>query len=200
MTLLSVVNEVCDIVSLSRFESVYGSAEPNAQTMVELAQEAGDEIARRVDWQQTLKQHTCTASPENFPADYQRLTPGGGIRTSTGIFARPVNNSGQWSVISVVPSTQPYYFIKANQFLFSPADAADAAVIDYVSKNWILNDPSGEASVWAADDDTTLFPERLLVKGIVWRWKRQKGLPFEDNLAEFEADLVQEINADRGTT
>lgn len=49
-----------------------------------------------------------------------------------------------------------------------------------------------------ADDDTTLFPERLLVKGVIWRWKRQKGLPYEDNLAEFEADLVQEINADRG--
>lgn len=200
MTLLSAINEVCDIVSLSRFDTVYGSADPNAQTMVELAQEAGDEIARRVDWQQTLKQHICAASPENFPSDYQRLTPGGGIRTSTGDFARPVNNSGQWSVISVVPSTQPYYFIKANQFLFSPADAAESAVIDYVSKNWILNDPSGEAATWAADDDITLFPERLLVKGVVWRWKRQKGLPFEDNLAEFEADLTQEINADRGTT
>lgn len=200
MTLLSAINEVCDVVSLSQFETVYGSSEPNAETMVALAQEAGDEIARRVDWQQMLKQHTCSASPENFPSDYQRLTPGGGIRTSTGIFARPVNNSGQWSVISVVPSTQPYYFIKANQFLFSPADSAVDAVIDYVSKNWILNDPAGEAATWAADDDTTLFPERLLVKGIVWRWKRQKGLAYEDNLAEFEADLVQEINADRGTT
>ncbi|CCE94647.1 conserved hypothetical protein [Sinorhizobium fredii HH103] len=200
MTLLSAVNEVCDVVALSQFDTVYGSSEPNAETMVTLAQEAGDEIARRVDWQKLLKQHVCTASPENFPSDYQRLTPGGGIRTSTGEFARPVNNSGQWSVISVVPSTQPYYFIKADQFLFSPASSAVDAVIDYVSKNWVLKDVGGEAAAWTADDDTTLFPERLLVKGIIWRWKRQKGLAFEDNLAEFEADLVQEINADRGTT
>lgn len=51
-----------------------------------------------------------------------------------------------------------------------------------------------------ADDDRTLFPERLLAKGILWRWKRQKGLPFDDSLAEFEADLLQEINADRGAS
>ncbi|MDX0651744.1 hypothetical protein GOD34_13250 [Sinorhizobium medicae] len=198
MTLLSAINQACDVVALSQFENVYGSSEPNAQTMVALAQEAGDEIARRVDWQKLLKSLTVTSSPENFPSNFQRLVPGGAVRTSAGVFVRPVSNSGQWAVIVGVPSTTAYFFMKGGQFLFSPASAAVSAVIDYVSKNWILNDPAGEASTWAADDDTTLFPERLLVKGIIWRWKRQKGLAFEDNLAEFEADLEQEINADRG--
>jgi len=198
MTLLSAVNEVCDVVALSRFDTVYGSDEPNAMTMVTLAQEAGDEIARRADWQKMLKSLTVAASPENFPSNFQRLTPGGAVRTSGGAWVRPVTNSGQWAVIVGVPSTQPYFFMKGGQFLFSPASAAVSAVIDYVSKNWILKNVGGEASAWAADDDTTLFPERLLVKGIIWRWKRQKGLAFEDNLAEFEADLAQEINADRG--
>ncbi|MQV46535.1 hypothetical protein [Sinorhizobium medicae] len=198
MTLLSAINQVCDIVSLSQFDSVYGSDEPNAQTMVAMAQEAGDEIARRADWQKTLKSHTAAASPENLPTEFQRLTPGGSVRTSAGAFVRPVTNSGQWAVIVGIPSTQPYFFIKAGQMLFSPASAAASAVIDYVSKNWVLNDPAGPQATFAADDDTTLFPERLLVKGVIWRWKRQKGLAYEDNLAEFEADLAQEINADRG--
>lgn len=197
MTLLTAVNEVCDVVSLSTFETVYGSSEPNAETMLALAQEAGDEIARRADWQRMLKSHTCTASPENFPSDFQRLVAGG-VRTAAGAFVRPVTNSGQWAVIVGVPSTQPYFFMKGNQFLFSPAAAAVSAVVDYLSKNWILNDPTGEQATFSADDDTTLFPERLLIKGIIWRWKRQKGLAYEDNLAEFEADLEQEINADRG--
>ncbi|WP_085032308.1 hypothetical protein [Ensifer aridi] len=197
MTLLSAINEVCDVVSLDRFSSVYGSNDPNAQTMVALAQEAGDEIARRADWQKTLKSHTAATSPENFPGDFQRLTPGGAVRRSDGTFIRPVTNSGQWAVIVGVPSTTAYFFMKGGQFLFSPTAAAVSAVIDYVSKNWILNG-STERATFSADDDTTLFPERLLVKGILWRWKRQKGLPYEDNLAEFEADLVQEINADRG--
>ncbi len=198
MTLLTAVNEVCDVVSLDQFASVYGSDDPNAQTMVALAQEAGDEIARRADWQRMLATHTAAGSPENLPSDYQRMTPGGAVRASTGDFFRPVTNSSQWAVIVGIPSTQAYYFVKGQQILFSPAASAVGAIIDYVSKNWIQHDPSGPQATFTADDDTSLFPERLLVKGIIWRWKRQKGLPYEDNLAEFEADLVQEINADRG--
>lgn len=198
MTLLSSINEVCDVVSLDRFSSVYGSTNPNAQTMLALAQEAGDEIARRGDWEKLLKTATAASSPLTIPTDYERMTPGGAVRTSAGDFVRPITNSSQWAVIVGIPSTQPYFFIKAGQGLFSPASAGTGAIVDYVSKNWIRKDGGDEVSTWAADDDTTLFPERLLVKGVLWRWKRQKGLPFDDNLAEFEADLVQELNADRG--
>ncbi len=198
MTLLSAINEVCDVVSLDQFESVYGSNDPNAQTMVALAQEAGDEIARRADWQRMLATHTAAASPENLPEDYQRMTPGGAVRTATGDFFRPITNSSQWAVIVGIPSAQPYFFVRGQQILFSPAASAVGAVIEYLSKFWVLHDPEGPGDTLSADDDTPLFPERLLVKGIIWRWKRQKGLPYEDNLAEFEAGLVQEINADRG--
>lgn len=200
MTLLSSINEVCDVVSLDRFESVYGSNDQNAQTMVALAQEAGDEIARRADWQRMLSTHTAASSPENLPSDFQRMTPGGAVRTAAGDFCRPITNSSQWAVIVGIPSAQPYFFIRGQQMLFSPAASAVGAVVEYVSKNWILHDPEGPQATLTADDDTSLFPERLLVKGIIWRWKRQKGLPFDDNLAEFEADLVQEINADRGAS
>jgi len=200
MTLLSAINEVCDVVSLDQFESVYGSNDPNAQTMLALAQEAGDEIARRADWQKMLATHTAAASPEDLPSDFQRMTPGGAVRTASGDFFRPIINSSQWAVIVGVASTQPYFFIKASQILFSPAASAVGAVVDYLSKNWVLHDPDGPQATLTADDDTTLFPERLLVKGVLWRWKRQKGLAYEDNLAEFEADLVQEVNADRGAS
>ncbi|OOG65851.1 hypothetical protein B0E45_26410 [Sinorhizobium sp. A49] len=200
MTLLSSINEVCDVVALDRFDSVYGSVNPNAQTMVALAQEAGDEIARRGDWQQMLKERVAQSSPEPLPADYERLTPGGAVRNAAGAFYRPITNSSQWAVIVGVVSAQPYFFIKGNQILFSPAASGVASVIDYVSKFWVLHDPEGSGDTLAADDDAPLFPERLLVKGILWRWKRQKGLPFDDALAEFEADLLQEINANRGAS
>lgn len=200
MTLISAINEVCDVVSLDRFDSVYGSNDPNAQTMVALAQEAGDEISRRSDWQRMLKQHFVLTLPQGLPMDYQRLTPGGAVRTATGSFFRPITNSSQWAVIAAAAPAQPYFFIRDNQLLLSPASAGPGAIVDYVSRNWVLGDPFEERDTLKADDDRPLFAERLLAKGIVWRWKRQKGLPYDDSLAEFEADLIQEINADRGAT
>ncbi|MEI2296787.1 phage adaptor protein [Ensifer sp. MJa1] len=200
MTLLSVINEVCDIVSLDRFESIYGSNDPNAETMVALAQEAGEEIARRSDWRRLLKQQVAIISPMTLPADYQRMTPGGAVRTASGTCFRPIANSSQWAIVDGTASAQPYFFLRASQILFSPAAAGVGAVVDYVSKNWVLGDPYEERDTLKADDDGTVFPERLLCKGILWRWKRQKGLPYDDSLAEFEADLLQEINADRGVS
>lgn len=200
MTLLSAINEVCDVVSLDRFDSIYGSNDPNAQTMVALAQEAGEEISRRCDWRRMQKQHVAILSPLTLPADYQRLTPGGAVRSASGVFFRPIANSSQWAIATGTASAQPYFFLRGSQMLFSPASAGVGAVVDYVSKNWVLGDPYEERDTLKADDDTMFFPERLLGKGILWRWKRQKGLPFDDSLAEFEADLLQELNADRGAS
>lgn len=200
MTLITAVNEVADIVNLDQFDSVYGSDDPNAQTMLAMAKEAGDEIARRVDWQTMLRTTTAVSSPHTLPTDFQRPIPGGAMRTAAGVFGRSVTSGSQWSVIAAAGSLQPFYFIRSDAVLVSPTSAAVGATIEYVSKNWIIGDPYAEKDEFSSDGDTTSFPERLLVKAIVWRWKRQKGLAYEDNLAEFEADLAQEIVADRGVS
>lgn len=197
MTLKTIIDEVCDAVTIDRFASVYGNGEPDAQTMLDLAQQAGDEISRRADWQNLLRSKTLAASGETLPSDFQRLTPGGGVRSSSGNFARPVTNSGQWVIVAQLASPQPYYFVSNGTIRISPPSAAVGAIIDYLSKNWIVNSGTFKDR-FSVDDDTTLFPERLMAKNIIWRWRRKEGLVYDDQLAEFEADLVQEINADRG--
>lgn len=197
MTLLSAINEVADVVGLSRFSSVIGSDDENAQTMTALAKQAGEEITRRVDWQQMLKSYTISASPSALPSDYQRLIPGSAVRLSTGYPIRAVTNGSQWAVVTLINSPNSFFFIQSNQISIAPWIIPSSAVMDYVSKNWIqgVGDP---VSNWTADDNTVLFPEILLVKNVMWRWKRKNGLPYEDDLAEFEAELTNEIKADRG--
>jgi hypothetical protein len=198
MTLITVINQVCDVVVLDQFESVYGSDDANAQTMVALAKETGDEIARRADWQAMLKTASVVSTPYPLPADFQRLVAGGAIRTAAGNFFRLVTEGSQWVVIEASASVQPFFSVRGKKVLFAPVQAAVGATVEYVSKNWIIGDPYAERDGFKSDDDKTAFPERLLMKGIIWRWKRQKGLSYEDELAEFEADLQQEAAADRG--
>ncbi len=199
MSLITAVNDACDVVSLDQFDTVYGNNNPNAQTMLQFAQQAGEEIARRVDWERTLKTATVPTSPYALDEDFQRLIAGGAITTAGGEFVRPVLNGSEWTVINKVPSSQPYCFIRGGKILFAPASAGIGASIDYVSKNWIKAG-SDENAAFTADDNTLLFPDRLLTMGLIWRWKRQKGLTYDDQLAEFEATLAFEIAADRGSS
>lgn len=200
MTILTAINQVCDIVTLDRFDSVYGMDDENAETMLALAKEAGDEIARRVDWQDMLKTRVAASALEALPDDWQRAISGGAVRTAAGEYHQLVSNGSLWTAINSTNSVSPFYFITGNQIALTPASTAVGSILDYVSKNWLIGDPYAEKDVITSDDDRTIFPERLLVKGIVWRWKRQKGLTYDDNLAEFEADIAQEIRADRGAS
>lgn len=195
MTIKTVINSVCDIINIDRFETVVGNEK--AQALLRMAKAGGDEISRRVDWSKMLKSTTFAVSPGPIPTDFQRLVPGGGIITASGEPVRPVTNGPQWATLVRVNTQQPYFFEGNGRFLFQPEAIGVGASLLYVSKNWIKSG-STEQESFSTDDDQILFPERLLEKNIIWRWKRQQGLVFDDNLAEFEADLVQEIKADRG--
>lgn len=198
MTILSAINSVCDVVSLDQFDSVYGSVNPNAQTMLEFALEAGEEISRRGDWNRMIKSADVDGSPFPLPEDFHRLIAGGGVQLADGGFARPVTNAGEWAVIKAVASTRTFIYVRGGRVEFSPVSSNEGAVMNYVSRNWLL-DGDEERDEITSDDNETLIPECLLTKGIIWRWRRQKGLSYEDQLAEFEADLVTELNANRGS-
>lgn len=197
MTLLSTANEVCDVVGLDRFASLVGVNDEAAYMMVAIANEAGQEIARRADWQNMLLLTSVASSPSTLPSDFQCVASGGAVRAADGSPIRPVTDAGQWAVVATIPSTTKFFFIRGGQIQFSPPSAAIGAVIDYFSRNWVMN-ASTRKEAFDADDNTVLFPERLLTKNMIWRWKRQKGLAYDDQLAEFEADLAQEIEADGG--
>ena len=198
MTILTAIDEVCDVVSLDRFGSVYGTNNSAAQTMLELALLAGQEIAERFDWKALERTVTAAGSPHVFPPDYARLIDGGAVMTATGEFVRPVKNPSQWSVVKQVPSSQPYFYLSKTDISFSPASAGLGAMVTYISKNWIIGNTGTEKTTWSADDDAVVFPERLLVLNVIWRWKRQKGLAYDDPLAEFEAALAAATSEDRG--
>lgn len=197
MTLITAINAVCDAVNIDRFDSVYGADDPDANTMFELAQEAGDEIARRADWRTLLTTGTITNSGASIPDDFQRFTPGGGMRTAGGSFIRPVTNSGQWRVVAAAASVQPFYFFDGSVIRIAPVAAGEGAMIDYLSSSWVVTADGRKPSL-TADDNRFTFPEKLLIKDIIWRWRRLKGMSYDDQLAEFEADLATEIDADRG--
>ena len=195
MNLLEAVNAACDSVALDRFSVLVGNVNENALTMIRFAQEAGEEISRRGDWQKMLKTASVTASPFVLPVDFQRLVPGG-IMTATGTFARMILNGGQWSIVA--PTTAgAYTFIRDGALLFAPPSSAVGATVQYVSTQWLAG-VGGNVSQITADDNAPLFPARLLTSNLIWRWRRQKGVTYEDELAEFEAALAIELAADRG--
>lgn len=204
MSLLTAINRTCAQAGLPTFDAFYsvvGSAASQGRTATELlalAHEAGEEITRRAEWSQLYNSTTSAigVSTVALPSDFHRLIQGNAIYTRNGSPVMPVRSFDAWTVISGTPSSQMHYFIQNGLINFAPA-LRNPVTIRYISKNWILNG-STPTDAFSDDDDTTRFTDTLLSLGVLWRYKRAKGLAYADSQAEFEAELSREIMADRG--
>lgn len=164
----------------------------------EFMNDAGREISSRVEWADLYATLTVGGGVSEYtlPDDFQEMAEGGAVRLNKSGFypVRAVVSPEQWAMLSVSPSSQNYYHLAQGKVLFSPTLDVDGAIVTYVSKNWVADNKDAITE----NADVILIPESLLMRNTVMRWKRQKGLPFDDILAEYNADLETYVRANRG--
>jgi len=187
MTLLLICQALAKNVGLAVPDQIVGSPRREWIEAREFASEAGRELARRVDWSALAKITSITgvgvSTAHALPADFGRLQRGVTV-TSNGQIVRPLTRA-EWNTLTQVEGDPRYFLLENDTISFWPFLATGAvAQVRYQSKNWL---PAGDA--FTADDQTTVLDENLLVMGLIVRWRRQKGMPFEDFEAEYEAAL-----------
>jgi len=165
--------------------------------MASLMNAAGRDINSRGEWSKSMAEFTvANAALAPLPADFQEMTSAGGVTLNGAGYTpvRAVISPEMWQMLSAAPSSQQYYFLESGSVKFSPAIGAAGAVVRYITTGWIVG---GKGTV-SSNDDVPVFPNELLRRAVVWRFKRQKGLPYDDLVSEFEADLFVALKADRG--
>lgn len=197
MTAETILNSVLLEIGLDYTNPQLSSSDFTLRQIRQFMNAAGKDIAGRAEWSRLYKSETVPGGVDShpLPSDFKEMAEAGAVRLNKAGFSPvlPVAAPEMWVLLKQRPSSQPYYHLTDGTVAFSPVLDADGAVFRYVSRNWV----EGKAEI-AQNGDNLLIPERLVEKGTIWRWRRQKGLPFDDLLAEFEADLIAEIKADRG--
>lgn len=186
--------------------SLFGSSDPNAPLLIALAQEEGEELSRRHDWQ-VLKAATAQASlaaelQSALPADFDRLLPDGELwnRTLGLMYAGPTDDTtwGRIKALNITSGVGHWRLVQGN-LVITPATAAGQTLsFPYMSKNFALSNVGVPKSVFTADTDTVLLPERLISLGIIWRWKKDKGFDYAEHMATYEREFERAASRDRG--
>lgn len=156
---------------------------------------AGTDISTRAEWQrQAADVSGASVSSISLPSDFQEMAEDGAVILGDGTPARRVVSPAMWQMLGSNPASDvTFWHIKGGAILFSPAVGSGGVTVRYQTKNWLV----GKSAI-TSNADEAVWPETLLTRATIWRWKRQKGLPYDDVLAEFEADLATAIKADRG--
>lgn len=70
---------------------------------------------------------------------------------------------------------------------------------EYVTANWILAaDGVTYKQYFTADTDTILLPETLVLMGLRWRWKKEKGFDYSEDFNTYEMQVKDALGRDGG--
>jgi hypothetical protein len=207
MTVLAAIRNACAIVPLNRPDAVFSSQEREHFELQVLANTAAHHIAKDYEWQR-LKQIAAIAGDGvtedfDFPADYDRMLKQAELRTAR--LGRPlahVTSSDRWLEASLRPFNRVAgaWTIYDGRIHIRPAPLAGQEVrYFYMSTKWALDSEGTPKTAFDADDDTFRLSEKLLELAMIWKWRANKGLPYAEDLQNYEDAKEKLIAADKGS-
>ena len=105
-------------------------------------------------------------------------------------------------MLKAVVTTGPRYQfrIRGGHLLINPVPTASLNwFFEYISKNWILGiDGTTYKQFFTLDTDTILLPEDLVLMGLRWRWKKEKGLDYAEDFRTYELQVKDAVGRDGG--
>lgn len=205
MTLLSIVQNAAIDLSQPVPEAVISVTDPAVMLMLRCAQEEGRSLAGRHAWQALTTEFTfvtvaADAQTSSIPTDFDRMI----VET---MFNRDQNrrvwgplDASEWQAYkaTLVTRVDPAFRIRGDTILITPTPSANETVAyEYISSNWCENSARtiGQTT-WQDDTDVALLNESAMTLGVVWRWRKAKGLDFSAAERDYERMVVDLILRD----
>lgn len=211
-TVADVMDEAARECSLAPPNSWITTQSLSAVELKDFLRQTVDELLDRVDWPDPIATDTTITgdgtADYSLPSDFKRLT-----RDDLAIYENPTNRrrvipvstNGAWTHLTDLGSAggNRYYRLSGDEEsgyeveFYQVPTTGETFTVSYISKNWLTHE-SAASSEWQDVADTLLLPRALIQMGVVWRFRRRKGLPYADRMAEYEAKLVRLANDARG--
>lgn len=227
MTVLSVIQDMAMTIGIERPDAVFGSTEREHQELAALANEIGDRVNHAADWQRVKRLVTLTgdgvSTAFNLPSDYSRMPKKQEIWSSkqTGAVCH-VTDHDLWLEMQVreFGTATLSWTIMGGRMHFYPAPADGEVLKYYYLSSLYARTPGTEIvegfpytlafdlsdsteygsrkSAFETDEDGFQLDERLLRLGMIWQWKANKGLPYAEDMQNYELHLAQRVMLDAG--
>lgn len=210
MSLKTIIQSMCGRTNLPVPETVLGTSDTQVLQMLRLLEEEGDDLSKRGAWEGLTDEASLTTTNTEDQGAMTTLCPNGFryIKNQT-IWSRsrrlPVAgplDSGEWQTLKAMFINGPYYRfrIRGGHLLVNPAPpAGESWYWEYVSQFWILGvDGVTYKNRFTLDTDTVLMPEDLMLMGLRWRWKKEKGLDYAEDFRTYELQVKDALGRDGG--
>ena len=207
MTLLTICQDAAKEIGVPSPTSVVGTSDTTNVQLLAAANRVGKDLVTGYDWEVLIKEeeHTTLAAESQgamttIATDFMRISNDTmWNRTTDRKYYGPLNNS-QWQRLkaSVSSGITNYFRIRGGNLLVNPAPPSGEKIFfEYIGKNWVITaGSSANAVAYAADANTTVLDEDLITLGVIWRFLKQKGLPYDNQFQEYRLKLSEKQSKD----
>lgn len=211
MTLLQLVTVFCQRTGVSVPTLVAGNTDAQIIQLMALLNEVIEDLVAKPEqtWQALNKEAVFTTIAAESQGPLTTLAPAGYISILNGtIFSRTQQlpsygplSAIEWQQLKAMPVSGPYYKYRIWQqqlWLYPAPPAGHTYAFEYSSTYAILAaDLVTYKPYFTADDDTCLLPDTLLLRGLRWKWKKEKGLEYDEEFVEYEALVAKALAGDK---
>jgi hypothetical protein len=193
-------------LNLNSPSAIIGNTNKEIIQLLNIAQEEGIDLAQRYRWQRLVGESTFTSVSTESQGAMTSLagTDFGWIANDT-IWNRTKNrkmypvDDVQWQQMKSSGITGPveYFRIRGNTFRVIPTmTAGDTVAFEWISKNWCESSGGTGQSAWAADTDIGRLDENIMLQGLIWRFKKYKGLDYAEDFQQYEGMVANAMARD----
>lgn len=199
MSLLSIVQSFCGINALAVPLTVVGSTDTTVKQLWAILNELLEDMTDESNWQAFTYQCTWTLIAAEDQGSIYDIASAGFLwahnetffdRTLTRPLYGPVTDV-EWQELKALPNPGPWYKYRFRQdhLLINPTPTTPFSLIafEYASNEAVLSSLGVPKVQFTADDDTSILPEKIIKRGLQYRWKQIKGLPYQaDEVAYYK--------------
>lgn len=199
MTLLNLVQAFCRRRGIPVPGAVFQSNDDQAMQIVGMLDQVLEDLVNVGEpWKLLDKETTFSQLAQEDQGSLNTLAPFGYVGMILDTFydrdqrlqVFGPKTPQEWQLLKAVPMTGPYlqYRIKEDRLLLNGVfNAGHTMAFEYSSK-WSVLDPDGTTykMYFSNDDDTCRFDDGLLLAGLSWQWKMEKGLKYAEDFRRYE--------------
>lgn len=214
MSLLTVVQNACAEMGYGPPNAAAGSNDLMVIQLVALAKREGNELSTgatvglNYDWTVLQTEATWTTVAANLQGSLPTLAPGFKYiindsiwdRTQQRAFPGPLSASQwQWRKAAVASGPYPEWRIINNSLYMIPAPTAGhTGAFEYQSSYWAQDSGGTNITAYSVDTDTARLDENLITMGLIWRFKKSKGLDYAEEFRSYQTAAINAISRDGG--
>lgn len=201
--ILEICQEAASLVATQRPSDLFNSSSQQEAVFLSVAQDTLDSLLRYGDWQELTKEgclRTTKGQSNYLLADY---CPDFYCLINNTVFIKDraekvvgAITPEQWMKEKYfnVPSLNMKFKIQNGMLKFLTAPIGELKIVFQYRSSVIAYDGSKkycgiEKSAITQNTDIPIFDEFLVKKGIIWRWYRRNGMPYEEEFNEYQREV-----------